>query len=136
MFTNAILPHRTAVVNRTSWVRGAVSFRRRLGCAQKVIARVRPSAARRGALNRAHLAPALCCPRGPMLGSHQRRRPPHATGLSLGECLQSERTVPTDAGIVEGADQRCVHNRIVLGWTAQPNGLRLSCGAELEDSQM
>jgi hypothetical protein len=65
-----------------------------------------------------------------MLGSPQRRRPPHATGLSLGERLQAERTGPTDADIVEGADQGCVHNRIALWWTAQPNGLRLSCGAQ------
>jgi hypothetical protein len=70
-----------------------------------------------------------------MLGSTQCRRPPHATGLSLGERLGSERTGPTDADIVEGADQRGVHNRIVLWWTAQPNGLRLSCGAELKGSQ-
>jgi hypothetical protein len=70
-----------------------------------------------------------------MLGSTQCRRPPSATGLSFGERLQWERTGPTDADIAEGADQGCVHNSIVLWWTAQPNGLRLSCGAELEGSQ-
>ena len=29
-----------------------------------------------------------------------------------------------------------VHKRIGLGWDAQPNESRLSCGAELDDSQM
>src|ERR1041385_3489846 len=71
-----------------------------------------------------------------MLGSTQCRRPPRATGLSLGERLRWERTGPTDADIVEGADQRGVHNRIVLGWTAQPNGLRLSCGAQCTVPQL
>jgi hypothetical protein len=62
------------------------------------------------------------------------RRPPHATGLSFGERRRSERTGPTDADIVEGAGQGCVHNRIVLWRTAQPNESRLSCGALKKDS--
>src|ERR1051325_8133940 len=102
-FTNAILPHRTPVVNRNSWVRGAVSFRRWLGCAQKVIARVRPRRARRGALAAAHLASALGCPGWTDARIPPQPSPPRATGLSFGERLRSERPRPTDADIVEGA---------------------------------
>jgi hypothetical protein len=37
MFTNAILPHRTPAVNRSSWWGGAASFRRMLGGCLKAL---------------------------------------------------------------------------------------------------
>src|ERR1051326_1454171 len=50
-----------------------------------------------------------------MLGSPQRRRPPHATGLSLGLRLRSERTGPTDADMVEGTDQAVFTTELPCG---------------------
>ncbi len=75
-------------------------------------------------------------PSGPMLGTHQPHRPPHTTGLSLDSAFKWKRTVPTDAGLDDGADHVGVHKRIRLWWDAQPNESRLSCGAKLECSQM
>ena len=53
----------------------------------------------------------------------------------LGSALDSNRTGPTDAGSDEELTTG-FHNRIGLGWDAQPNEMRLSCGARLEYSQM
>jgi len=69
-----------------------------------------------------------------MLGTHQPHRPPHTTGLSLDSAFKWKRTVPTDAGLDDGADHVGVHKRIRLWWDAQPNGSRLSCGALKKDS--
>ncbi len=56
-----------------------------------------------------------------MLGTHQPHRPPHTTGLSLDSAFKWKRTVPTDAGLDDGADHVGVHKRIRLWWDAQPN---------------
>ena len=41
-------------------------------------------------------------PSGPMLRTHERHRPPHATGLSFGKRLENRtETAQTDAGLVE-----------------------------------
>ena len=55
--------------------------------------------------------------------------------LHLDSAFRIERTALTDARLDDGADHVGVHKRIGLWWDAQPNGSRLSCGAELEDSQ-
>src|SRR6266487_7178272 len=73
-------------------------------------------------------------PNGPILGTHQPHRLPHATGLSLDSAFGWKRTAPTDAGLDDGADHVGVHKRIRLWWDAQPNESRLSCGALKKDS--
>jgi len=64
-----------------------------------------------------------------MLGTHQLRRAPHATGLHLESALGSNRTHRTDAEAVSELSSWVFNNRIGLWWDAQPNGSRLSCGA-------
>src|SRR5437899_8193198 len=53
----------------------------------------------------------------------------------LGSALGSSRTYPTDAGSDIETNQVGFTKRSALWWDAQPNGWRLSCGAELECSQ-
>ena len=54
---------------------------------------------------------------GPLLGTHQRRRAPHTTGLSLDSALGSNRTCPTDAGrVIENRPRWFAHkNWFVVG---------------------
>jgi len=47
----------------------------------------------------------------------------------LGSAFGSNRTGPTDASLEQGADHVGFHNRIGLWRDAQPNEMRVSCGA-------
>jgi hypothetical protein len=51
--------------------------------------------------------------------------------LHLGSALGSNRTTPTDAGLVEEPTTWVFTEELSLGWDAQPNEMRLSCGALL-----
>src|ERR1044072_3613756 len=103
MFTNAILPHRTAAVNRVSWVRGAVSFTRSLGCAQKVIARVRPRRAPRGALAAARLGAGVVMPGWTDARIPPAPPPPARHGTFIGQAPPDRtETSPHDTSAVSG----------------------------------
>src|SRR5213078_1301661 len=130
MFTNGILLHRASGRPPDLLTTGAASFKRWLGCAPQVIARVLPFRGAQGALT----AAGTVMPSGPTLGTHQPHRPPHTTGLSVDRAFGWKRTAPTDAGLDDGADHVGVHKRICLCWDAQPNESRLSCGALKKNS--
>ncbi len=55
--------------------------------------------------------------------------------LHLEKRLESNRTTPTDASFNAEPTTWMFTKRFALGRVAQPNESRLSCGAELEDSQ-
>src|SRR6266568_3364548 len=131
MFTNGILLHRASERPPDLLRTGAASFKRLLGCAPQVIARVPFPSGSTGSTHRDCPGTAILMPDGPVLGTHQCRRAPHATGLSLGlALLVSNRTGLTDAGRGDEADHAGFHTRIAFGGgDAQPNGSRLSCGA-------
>jgi|SRR5213592_3555612 len=116
MFTNGILLH-GASERPTDLLRtGAASFKRWLGCAPQVIARVPFPSGSTGSTHRHCPGTAIVMLDGPMLETHQCRRAPHATGLSLGlALLVSNRTGPTDPGRRDEADHAGFHTRIAFG---------------------
>ncbi len=69
-------------------------------------------------------------------GPTTRAAPRAQRDLHLESALESNRTNPTDAGPKRGADHLGFSQKqIGLGRVAQPNGSRLSCGADLKCSQ-
>src|SRR5881396_1796417 len=119
MFTNGILLH-GASERPTDLLRtGAASFKRWLGCAPQVIARVPFPSGSTGSTHRPCPGTGIVMPDGPLLRTHRPRRARRATGPSLGKRLESNRTGPTDAGSGINTDQVGFHKRIVLWWDAQ-----------------
>jgi len=65
-------------------------------------------------------------------GLATRAAPQAQRDLHLESALESNRTTPTDAGFNSEPTTWVFTKRLGLGRVAQPNGSRLSCGAELE----
>src|SRR6266568_3142750 len=114
MFTNGILLHRASERPPDLLRTGAASFKRLLGCAPQVIARVPFPSGSTGSTHRHCPRTAILMPDGPMLGTHQCRPPRTRWDFHLGSALGSTRTGPTDPALDHGADQVGVHRRIFL----------------------
>ena len=83
-----------------------------------------------GALTDNQLRTGAVMPNGPMLGADQTNRAPHASGtFILDSALESNRTTPTDAGPYEDLTTWVFTQELAFGRDAQPNEMRLSCGA-------
>src|SRR5206468_2663147 len=93
-FTNRIVANRPAERNPVLLTAGAASFTRVLGCAPQVIARVRFPSGSTGSTHRPCPCTAIVTPDGLLLGAHQPRRAPRATGLSLDSAFSIEPNQP------------------------------------------
>ena len=72
---------------------------------------------------------------GPLLGPNQRAAPRTQRDLHLDSALESNRTGPTDASSDEELTTGVFTTELVCGFPAQPNEMRVSCGAKCTISQ-
>src|SRR6266576_7296101 len=134
MFTNRILQHRRQNVSPDSLRRGAGSFKRMLGCAPQVIARVRPPQELRVALTVADL-PWNCEPEWTAARDSPRAPRPKRNGTFIWKALQNRTEPPRRMPASDSEPTTWVfRKRLGLGRVAQPNESRLSCGALKNDS--